>query len=89
MYSGDTVAVKMRFHNSLSTVVIDRFGSEQMYIPDGPEHFVFTVNIAVSPMFLSWIIGFGTKAKILHPISAIDECRNMCLAVANQYPSNE
>jgi len=89
MYSGDTVAVKMRFHNSLSTVVIDRFGSEQMYIPDGPEHFVFTVNIAVSPMFLSWIIGFGTKAKILHPVSAIDECRNMCLAVANQYPSNE
>ena len=89
MYSGETVAVKMRFHNSLATVIIDRFGPDQMYIPDGSEHFVFTVNIAVSPMFLSWIVGFGTKAKILHPVSAIEECRKMCLDVAAQYSSNE
>jgi predicted DNA-binding transcriptional regulator YafY len=89
MYSGDTLAVKMRFHNSLSTVVIDRFGADQMYIPDGPDHFVFTVNIAISPMFLSWIIGFGTNAKILYPASAIEECRKMCLDVAAQYAANE
>ena len=89
MYSGETVAVKMRFHNSLINVVIDRFGTEPMLIPDGPEHFVFTVNIAVSPMFLSWIIGFGTKAKILYPTSAIDECRRLCMDVAAQYPSKE
>ena len=88
MYSGESVAVKMRFHNSLINVVIDRFGTEQMLIPDGPDHFVFTVNIAVSPMFLSWIIGFGTKARILHPASAIAECKQMCLDVANQYTSN-
>ena len=88
MYSGETVAVKMRFHNSLANVVIDRFGTEPMLIPDGPDHFVFTVNIAVSPMFLSWIIGFGSKAKILHPASAIEECRQLCLDVASQYPSN-
>lgn len=89
MYSGNTVAVKMRFHNSLINVVIDRFGTEPMLIPDGPDHFVFTANIAVSPMFLSWIIGFGNKAKILHPASAIAECRQLCLDVAAQYPSNE
>lgn len=89
MYSGETVAVKMRFHNSLINVIIDRFGTEPMLIPDGPEHFVFTVNVAVSPMFLSWIIGFGNKAEILHPASAINECRKLCLEVASQYPSNE
>ena len=56
MYSGDAVDVKMRFHNSLINVVIDRFGKETMLIPDGPDHFNFTVPVAVSPMFLSWAI---------------------------------
>ena len=48
MYSGDAVDVKLRFHNSLVNVVIDRFGREIMLIPDGEEHFTFTVKVAVS-----------------------------------------
>ena len=54
-------------------------------IPDGDEHCVFTVKVAVSPMFLSWVIGFGNKAKILHPQSVIDQCRQMCLEAMEQY----
>jgi len=85
MYSGDAVAVKMRFHRSMANAVIDRFGRETMLIPDGEDHFVFTVNVAVSPMFLSWVIGFGNKAQILHPQSVIDECKNLCRAAMGQY----
>ena len=85
MYSGETTDVKLRFHRSLVNVVIDRFGRETMLIPDGDEHFVFTVNVAVSPMFLSWVIGFGNKAKVLHPQSVIDACRKMCLEALEQY----
>ena len=85
MYSGEAVDVKLRFHRSLVNVVIDRFGRETMLIPDGEEHFVFTVNVAVSPMFLSWVIGFGSKAKVLHPQSVIDACRQMCLDAMGQY----
>ena len=85
MYSGEETTVKLRFHKSLVNVVIDRFGRETMLIPDGEEHFVFTVNVAVSPMFLSWIIGFGAKAKVLHPASVVDACRNMCLEAMSQY----
>lgn len=84
MYSGDAVDVKMRFHKDLTNVVIDRFGSNTMLIPDGPEHFVFTVRVAVSPMFLSWIIGFGTKARIVYPQSVKDKCRQMCLDALDQ-----
>ena len=65
MYSGETTTVKLRFHRELTNVVIDRFGRDTMLIPDGEEHFVFTIDVAVSPMFLSWVIGFGKKAKIL------------------------
>ena len=85
MYSGDETDVKLRFHRSLVNVVIDRFGKETMLIPDGEEHFVFTVRVAVSPMFLSWVIGFGSKAKVLYPQSVIDACRNMCLEALDQY----
>ena len=85
MYAGDTTTVKMRFHRELTNVVMDRFGRDTMLIPEGEDHFVFTVNVAVSPMFLSWVIGFGTKAKILHSQSVIDECRQLCLEAMEQY----
>ncbi len=85
MYSGEETAVKLRFHRSLTNVVIDRFGRDTMLIPDGEEHFVFTVNVAVSPMFLSWVIGFGAKAKILYPHSVVEACRKLCLETLQQY----
>lgn len=85
MYSGDTTNVKMRFHRSLINVVIDRFGKDTMLIPDGDEYFNFTVNIAVSPMFLSWVMGFGSKAKILYPQSVADQLCDLCREAMSQY----
>ena len=85
MYSGDALDVKMRFHRSLLNVVIDRFGKDTMLIPDGEDYFNFTVKVAISPMFLSWIIGFGAKAKILHPQSVADACKALCLEAMSQY----
>ena len=84
MFAGDEVKVKMRFHRELINVVIDRFGRDTMLIPDGEEHFTFTVPVAVSPMFLSWVIGFGKKARILYPQSVVDKCRQMCLDALDQ-----
>ncbi len=85
MFSGEAADVKMRFHRSLVNVVVDRFGRDVMLIPDGEEHFVFTAKVAVSPIFLSWIIGFGNKAKILHPQSVAQQCRDLCAEVMKQY----
>ena len=85
MFYGDTTTVKMRFHRELLNVVIDRFGKDTMLIPDGQEHFNFTVNVAVSPIFLSWVISFGSKAQILHPQSVIDQCKQLCQTVMTQY----
>ena len=85
MYAGEQVNVKMRFHKELLNVVIDRFGRDIMLIPDGDEHFNFTVNVAVSPMFLSWVIGFGSKAKILYPESVVEQCKALCREAMSQY----
>jgi len=89
MFSGQETDVKLRFHRRLVNAVIDKFGRDILLIPDGEDHFVFTVKVAVSPMFLSWVVGFGRDAKILHPQSVIDDCRNMCLEAMNQYQSTE
>ena len=87
MYSGDQVTVKMRFHRSMANAVIDKFGRNTMLIPDGEDHFTFTVSVAVSPMFLSWVIGFGPKAKILYPDSVIQQCVAMCREAMENYPT--
>ena len=85
MFAGEMVDVKMRFHKTLLNVVIDRFGKETMLIPDGDDHFIFTVKVAVSPMFLSWVIGFGNLAKILHPQSVAEQCIALCKETIGQY----
>ena len=85
MFAGDAKDVKLRFHKTLLNVVIDRFGSDTMLIPDGEDHFNFTVKVAVSPMFLSWVIGFGDKAQILYPQSVIDACKQLCQQAMSHY----
>ncbi len=79
MYAGEAVTVKLRFHRSMINAVIDKFGRDTMLIPDGDDHFTFTVPVAVSPMFLSWVIGFGKMARILYPESVVQQCRQMCM----------
>lgn len=85
MFSGEAIDVKLRFHRDLINVVFDRFGKDTMLIPDGDEHFNFTVRVAVSPIFLSWVIGFGDKAKVLYPQSVVEQCKSLCQQALNQY----
>ena len=89
MYSGQETDVKLRLHCRLVNAVIDKFGRDILLIPDGEDHFVFTVKVAVSPMFLSWVIGFGRDAQILHPQSVIDQCRQLCMDALAQYQPKE
>ena len=86
MYSGESVGVKLRFHNSMVNAVVDRFGHDTMLIPDGDDHFTFVVEVAVSPMFLSWVIGFGEKAQILYPPQVVQACRNLAQVAMEQHP---
>ncbi len=85
MFHGESTDVKLRFHRDLVNVVVDRFGKDIMMIPDGEEHFNFTVRVAVSHMFLGWVISFGSKAEILYPQSVADACKRLCLEAMSHY----
>ena len=77
MYRGQSQRVKLRFENALAGVVIDRFGRDTLLIPDG-DHFTATVDVSVSPNFLGWVAGFGGRAAIVFPQSAVEEYRSFC-----------
>ena len=83
MYAGEPTQVKLRFHNALSNVVIDRFGLDPVFTPDGPSHFTILADVAVSPMFLSWIMGFGARAQILHPQWVVQRMTALCQEILN------
>lgn len=85
MFRGDTTAVKLRFENSLAGVVIDRFGRDVMLVPDGDEHFTLTADVAVSPLFFSWLAGFGPRVRILHPSQVAVDYVNYITSTLQSY----
>ena len=84
-FGGELTDVKLRFHRKLLNVAVDRFGRDAMLIPEDEDHFNVTVKVAVSPMFLSWLLGFGNEVKILHPQSVVEEFKALCAQALEQY----
>lgn len=86
MYGGERERVDILFHNSLSTVVIDRFGKDVIMRPADSEHFAVTVDVDVSPVFLSWVFMFGSRAWIMGPKNVVEQMATMAREVADSYP---
>ncbi len=85
MFGGEETDVSIRFDNDLVGVIYDRFGMDIPIIKIDEKHFECSVRVAVSPHFLSWIISFGGKARILSPQSVIDELYALVKNVKNNY----
>ncbi len=66
MFGGKLTTVVMECDNSLSGIVIDRFGNDVTIIPKQTT-FTASVKVMVSPTFISWALGFGGRLKILSP----------------------
>ena len=73
MFGGEETEVSMKFENDLVGVVFDRFGTDVRIVKADEDHFICTVKVAVSPHFLSWIVSFGRRAKIMSPDYVVDE----------------
>lgn len=85
MFTGEVETVRIRFANHLAGAVIDRFGRDVMMIRDSDEHFVISVEVAVSPQFFAWVFGFGAEAEILSPERVRSEMCERAAAVCEKY----
>lgn len=72
MFGGEEETLRIRFHNKYIGVVIDRFGKDVSIRPDGEQHFIARVEVAVSEQFFGWMAGLGKDVKILSPKHVAD-----------------
>jgi len=75
MFGGEDTNVKLRINNKLIGGVIDHFGKDVILIPDGENHFVIHVSVALSPIFYGWLFQFGDLCKVLEPQSLKDDLK--------------
>ena len=73
MFGGNQQRVKLRCDNSLAGVIVDRFGLDLPFVRRDDGTFEISVEVAVSPLFLSWVIGFGNKMEVLSPENVREE----------------
>ena len=81
MYGGIEETVTLQFSNSLSGVVIDRFGSETDFKKVNQQFFSIRVNVAVSNQFFGWLAGIGKEVKIISPEKVKDDYKNYLLKI--------
>ncbi len=85
MFNGEETDVSIEFENKLVGVVFDRFGADVPIIKSDEEHFICHVKVAVSPIFLSWVMSFGKRAKILSPEHIVEEMYKLARDIAEIY----
>lgn len=85
MYGGEEVIVKLRCHNSITGVIIDRFGSDVTFFKCDDEHFEINVKVAISRLFFSWVINFEDKIELISPEPVREKLKDMLAASLKMY----
>ena len=85
MYSGEETDVSIEFDNELVGVVFDRFGTDIPIVKKDENHFLCHVKVSVSPHFLSWVMAFGKKAKIISPDFVRNEMKTLAKDILEVY----
>ena len=85
MFSGTERSVTMRFESRLAGAVIDRFGKDVPFIPDGEGHFNVTVRVVVSPQFFGWLCGFGRQVELVAPVDVRGQFGRYAADIAGMY----
>ena len=86
MFDGEIEQITALFHISYLNIILDRFGDNViLHETEDAECFQATFKAAVSPTFLSWIMGFGSGALILSPQWVADELKRLSLETAEMY----
>ena len=85
MYGGEEERITLKCKHHLAGVIINRFGMDTMFFNTTEDSFEVNVKVAVSPMFLSWVMNFGSDMKVLSPKSVQEKIVNQANEIVAQY----
>lgn len=85
MFGGEEEALRIRFQNKYIGVVIDRFGKDVPVRPDGENHFIARVEVAVSEQFFGWVTGLGKGVEILSPAYVVEAYQELLRDISGIY----
>ena len=85
MHSGSSQRVTLELDGTLLNVARDRFGDQAHYRAGENGTVIVSAQVDVSPTFLSWVLTFGSQAKILEPPEAREALRELAQAALSRY----
>lgn len=85
MFGGEVCRVKLAFSNRLIGVVLDRFGKEVIIHKQDETRFFVHTEVALSPLFFSWMMSFGDQAQILGPPPVVAQMRDILRSLDGLY----
>ena len=69
----------------MAGVIIDRFGQDVTLFPAEDDTFTVRVSMVVSPLFFSWLSGFGTDIRMIAPADVVEEYRTYLTEILEGY----
>jgi len=85
MYSGEPVRATLSFDPSLVNVMFDRFGRDIHITEESDSWVTVNVEVSASPVFLGWLLQFGSRAKIKAPDNLITTIQALISDAAKNY----
>ena len=85
MYGGTKEKVTLQFINPLLDTVVDRFGTDVIYMKVDNNHFRVIADVEVSPQFFGWICGFGNRVVIESPQNVVDDFQKHIEKIQSKY----
>jgi predicted DNA-binding transcriptional regulator YafY len=83
MFGGKEERVRFWWHEDYAGAFYDRFGTDTV-VQQEENGFTASVSVVVSPLFHSFLMGFGDGVKILSPEWVKEDyCRHARRALAN------
>lgn len=88
MFGGREESVTLFGEESLAGVFIDRFGKDLVFrtVPGG---FEVDLHVEISPVFLSWLVSFGNRVRVISPESVKRELCQLAKSTLSQYSEEE
>lgn len=88
MYGGDLKQIEICFDNALIGSVVDQFGTDIKIHRVDENISSIKAQVMVSPVFFSWIFGFGGRIKILYPMTVKEQYTKMIEDACNKITNN-